>query len=137
MITPDSTFLEGTTVFYRNGTYYFMWSEDDTRSENYRVRYGVSDSPVGKITVPVNNLVIAKDTLTGIYATGHNSVIQVPGKDEWYIVYHRFNYPNGISMGRSAGYNREVCIDKIEFNADGSIQQIKPTHAGIKPLIKY
>ena len=137
VITPDSTFREGTTVFYRNGTYYFMWSEDDTRSENYRVRYGTSDSPTGKITIPANNLVIAKDTVAGIYATGHNSVIQVPGKDEWYIVYHRFNYPNGISMGRSAGYNREVCIDKMQFNTDGSVKQIKPTHAGIKPPIKY
>ena len=99
VITPDSTFREGTHILYRNGIYYFMWSEDDTRSENYRVRYGTSDSPTGKINVPANNLVIAKDVASGIYATGHHSVIQVPGKDEWYIVYHRFNYPNDINMG--------------------------------------
>ncbi len=109
-----------------------MWSEDDTRSENYRVRYGTSDSPTGEIKVPVNNLVIAKDVASGIYATGHHSVIQVPNKDEWYIVYHRFNYPNGITMGRAAGYNREVCIDKLEFNPDGSIKQVMPTHKGIR-----
>ncbi len=135
IITPtDKTFREGTTVFYRNGQYYFMWSEDDTRSENYRVRYGTSSSPLGPISIPVNNLVIAKDSTTGIYGTGHNSILQVPGKDEWYIVYHRFNYPNGINMGRAAGYNREVCIDKLEFNADGSIKKVQPTHKGIKPL---
>ncbi|MFC0772372.1 family 43 glycosylhydrolase [Terrimonas alba] len=130
VITPDSTFREGTHVLYRNGIYYFMWSEDDTRSENYRVRYGTTASPTGKINVPANNLVIAKDVASGIYATGHHSVIQVPGKDEWYIVYHRFNYPNGINMGEAAGYNREVCIDKLEFNTDGSIKQIIPTHKG-------
>lgn len=134
VITPDNTFREGTTVFFRNGKYYFLWSEDDTRSENYKVRYGTSDSPMGKINIPQNNLVIAKDKEAGIYATGHNSVIQIPGKDEWYIVYHRFNYPKGITMGESAGYNREVCIDKLEFNYDGSIKQATPTHQGIKEI---
>jgi arabinoxylan arabinofuranohydrolase len=135
IITPDKTFREGTTVFYRNGKYYFLWSEDDTRSENYRVRYGVADGPTGKIAIPANNLVLAKDTATGIYATGHNSIIQVPGKDEWYIVYHRFNYPNGITMGRAAGYNREVCIDRLTFDADGNIISVKPTHEGIKRVM--
>jgi arabinoxylan arabinofuranohydrolase len=135
VLTPDATFREGTHVFYRNGRYYFLWSEDDTRSENYRVRYGTSDSPLGKITVPSDNLVIAKDTTAGIYATGHNSTIQIPGKDEWYIVYHRFTYPNGIKMGGAAGYNREVCIDKMDFNADGSIKPVRPTHEGVKPVV--
>ena len=134
ILKPDATFREGTHVLYRNGIYYFMWSEDDTRSEDYRVRYGTSDSPLGNITIPKNNMVIAKDKAKGIYATGHNSTIQIPGKDEWYLVYHRFNYPNGINMGRAAGYNREVCIDKLEFNADGSIKQVIPTHEGIKPI---
>jgi len=131
ILTPDSTFREGTHVFYRNGVYYFSWSEDDTRSENYRVRYAMSNSPMGPLQIPQNNLVIAKDKEAGIYGTGHHSTIQIPGKDEWYIVYHRFNYPQGIKMGDAAGYNREVCIDKMEFNADGTIKQVKPTHEGI------
>lgn len=136
VMTPDNTFREGTTVFVRNGKYYFLWSDDDTRSENYKVRYGTSDSPTGKINIPQNNLVIAKDKEAGIYATGHNSVIQIPGKDEWYIVYHRFNYPKGITMGDAAGFNREVCIDKMEFDQEGNIKQVKPTHQGIKPVVK-
>lgn len=135
LLKPDTTFREGTHVFYRNGTYYFTWSENDTRDPDYRVRYGTADGPLGKINIPENNIVIAKDTTEGIYATGHHSTIQLPGKDEWYIVYHRFTYPNGINMGRAAGYNREVCIDKLEFNSDGSIKQAKPTHAGIKPVV--
>lgn len=134
IITPDKSFREGAYVVYRKGVYYFMWSEDDTRSENYKVRYGTSDSPLGKITIPENNLVIVKDKDAGIYGTGHHSVIQIPGKDEWYLVYHRFNYPKGITMGSAAGYNREVCIDRMEFNKDGSIKQVKPTHQGIKPV---
>lgn len=127
VMTPDQTFREGVEVFYRNGLYYFLWSEDDTRSVNYRVRYAYSKSPIGPLTIPENNLILAKDEANGIYGTGHNSVIQVPNKDEWYIVYHRFNRPNGIKMGDVAGFHREVCIDKMEFNADGTIKRVIPT----------
>ncbi|SFH34405.1 family 43 glycosylhydrolase [Pedobacter insulae] len=134
ILTPTPSYNEGTHVFYRKGTYYFLWSENDTRSEDYQVRYGTSSSPLGPINVPANNLVLAKNREIGIFGTGHHSVIQIPGKDEWYIVYHRFSYPNGIKMGRAAGYNREVCIDKLEFNSDGSIKLVIPTHKGIKPI---
>ncbi|NLB42397.1 MAG: family 43 glycosylhydrolase, partial [Clostridiales bacterium] len=127
VLTPDKTFREGIYVIYRKGTYYFLWSEDDTRSENYRVRYGTSKSPLGPIEIPENNLILEKDPSKGIYGTGHNSVLQIPDTDEWYIVYHRFNRPNGIKMGESAGFHREVCIDKMEFNDDGSIKKVIPT----------
>jgi arabinoxylan arabinofuranohydrolase len=127
IITPPKTFREGVYVFYRNGLYYFLWSENDTRDEDYRVRYGTSKSPTGPLDIPDNNLILSKRAELGIYGTGHNSVLQVPGKDEWYIVYHRFSRPNGISMGRAAGFHREVCIDKMEFNADGSIKVVTPT----------
>ncbi|KQB42893.1 Beta-xylosidase [Flavobacterium daejeonense] len=136
VLKPDGTFREGTEVFYRKGKYYFLWSQDDTRSENYRVRYATSDSPLGNFTIPENNLVIAKDPSQGIYGTGHNSVIQIPGTDEWYIVYHRFTVPKGIEMGRSAGYNREVCIDRMYFDEAGNIIEVKPTLEGIQPLKK-
>ena len=136
VLKPDGTFREGTEVFYRKGKYYFLWSQDDTRSENYRVRYATSDSPLGAFTIPENNLVIAKDPSQGIYGTGHNSVIQIPGTDEWYIVYHRFTVPKGIEMGRSAGYNREVCIDRMYFDEAGNIIEVKPTLEGIQPLKK-
>jgi GH43 family beta-xylosidase len=134
-MTPDKTFREGITVFFREGRYYFLWSEDDTRSENYRVRYATAASPLGPLEIPKDNLVIAKDPAAGIYATGHNSVIQIPGRDEWYIVYHRFNYPRGIGMGRDAGYHREVCIDRMEFAPGGAIRRVTPTHAGIRPVL--
>jgi arabinoxylan arabinofuranohydrolase len=134
VMTPDATFREGIEVFYRNGLYYFLWSENDTRDEDYRVRYATSDSPIGKLNIPEDNLVIAKDPDQGIYGTGHNSVIQIPGTDEWYIVYHRFTRPRGITMGRSAGYHREVCIDRMEFNEDGSIRRVTPSLKGIEPL---
>ena len=133
----DNTFREGTSVIFRNGVYYFMWSEDDTRSPNYKVRYATSDSPLGTLSIPENNIVIQRDPVTNIFATGHNSVIQIPGKDEWYLVYHRFTYPKGVDMPRgSGGFHREVCIDKLEFDANGNMLEVKPTFKGIKPVIK-
>lgn len=134
IIQVDNTYREGTYVMYRNGQYYFLWSEDDTRSPNYKVRYGVAKSPLGPIEIPKNNIVIQGNPAEGIYATGHNSVLQIPNKDEWYIVYHRFSYPTGIKMGDAGGFHREVCIDKLEFNQDGTIKQVLPTHLGIKAI---
>lgn len=127
ILKTDKTFREGTYVFFRKGIYYFLWSEEDTRSENYRVRYGTSYSPIGPISISDNNLILQKDPSNGIYGTGHNSVLQIPGKDEWYVVYHRFSYPDGIKMGDAAGFNREVCIDRIYFDDKGNILPVKPT----------
>jgi len=127
VLTPNRTYREAPEIFYRNGLYYFLWSENDTRSEDYRVRYATSKSPIGPLDIPQNNLVISKNPDKGIYGTGHNSVLKVNGKDEWYIVYHRFRRPNAIKMGWSAGYHREVCIDKLEFGEDGSIKESLPS----------
>jgi arabinoxylan arabinofuranohydrolase len=127
VMTPDSSFREAIYVFFRKGLYYFLWSEDDTRSENYRVRYATSTSPMGPLNIPKDNLILVKDPSQGIYGTGHNSVLQIPGKDEWYMVYHRFSKPNGILMGDPAGFHREVAMDRMEFNADGSIKPVVVT----------
>ncbi len=128
------SFREGSHVLYRNGKYYMMWSIDDTRSPNYSVGYGFMTSPLSDVTVPENFVILKKDEKKGIYGTGHHSSIQIPGKDEFYIVYHRFNYPNGIKMGDAAGFHREVCIDKLEFAPDATILPIAPTHEGIEPV---
>ncbi|MER2491752.1 family 43 glycosylhydrolase [Catenovulum sediminis] len=133
VMTPDASFMEGVEIFYRNGKYYFLWSENDTRDENYRVRWAMADSPLGPLTIPEQNWVITKDPEQAIFATGHNSVINILGTDEWFIVYHRFTRPHGISMGRSAGYHREVSIDKLSFDASGNIIQVMPTLEGISP----
>lgn len=128
----EYNYNEGTYVFFRNGKYYFMWSENDTRSTYYRVRYLISDSPVefvrdGKPAKTERTIVISQDPSKQIFGTGHHAIIQKPDTDEWYIVYHRFARPDGVKMGWSAGYNREVCIDKIEFNEDGTIKAVRPS----------
>ena len=57
---------------------------------------------------------------------GHHSVFNVPGTDEWYIVYHRRPVPN---EGRD---HRVICIDRMYFNPDGSIKDVKITFEGVE-----
>ncbi|MEU3783004.1 family 43 glycosylhydrolase [Streptomyces sp900129855] len=124
-ITP-SGYNEGTFVVKRKGTYYFMWSENDTRDENYRVAYATGPSPTGPWTK--RGVILEKDTSLGILGTGHHSVVQVPGTDDWYIAYHRFAIPGGDGM------HRETTIDKLEFDADGLIKKVVPTLTSIDPV---
>lgn len=125
-------FREGAYVFYRKGTYYFMWSVDDTGSPNYHVCYGTAKSPLGPITIDENNyMVIKQKPEDKIYGTAHNSVLQIPGKDEWYIVYHRIN-KNFVH--HEPGIHREVCIDRMTFDKQGRIIPVIPTLDGPAPL---
>jgi len=113
-------FREGSVAFKRNGKYYYMWSENDTRSEDYDVAYGIGDSAMGPFTKAAVNPILKKDTAQGILGTGHNSVLALANGD-YYIAYHRFAIPNGD------GTHREVCLDRLEFNADGTIAPVKTT----------
>jgi beta-xylosidase len=125
-ITPPG-FNEGSVMFKRGGTYYFMWSEHDTRSVTYQVAYGRAQSPLG----PFNRIgvILQEDPALGILATGHNSILSIPGRDEHYMVYHRFAIPGGD------GYHREVCIDPMSFNSDGTIVPVKPTVRGLQVAV--
>lgn len=120
----DYAYREAPYVFYRGDLYYFMWSVDDTGSANYHVAYGTSKSPLGPIEVAREPVVLRQDPQHEIYGTAHNSVIQKPGTDEWYIVYHRINKDY---INNEPGTHREVCIDRMEFNADGTIRRVVPT----------
>ena len=118
-ITIDG-FREASVAFKRNGKYYFMYSVGDTRDATYNVAYGIGSSPMGPFTKPAVNPVLVKDDARGILGTGHNSVLAMPNGD-YYIAYHRFAIPNGD------GTHREVCLDKLEFNADGTILPVQTT----------
>ena len=125
-LTGLTNFREGMFMNKRAGKYYLSWSIDDTRSENYRVGYAIGDSPTGPF---VNKgEILTKDASLGILGTGHHSIIQVPGTDDWYIAYHRFGMPGGD------GTHRETTIDRLYFNEDGSIKKVVPTLESVDPL---
>ena len=119
----DYEYREAPYVFYRKGIYYFMWSVDDTGSANYHVVYGTSDSPLGKIKVASDPIVTVQNPEKEIYGPAHNAVICKPGTDEWYIVYHRIN-KNYLARDKGPGVHREVCIDRLEFNEDGTVRRV-------------
>lgn len=108
-ITPKG-YNEGAFVFKRNGIYYLMWSEHDTRDPRYSVAYGTSDSPLGPFRKAEGDPILRQKGI--VRGAGHHSVVKAPDKDEWYIVYHRFRIPDGN------GYNRETCISPMRFDGD-------------------
>ena len=126
-------FRDAPYVFYRKGTYYFLWSVDDTGSPNYHVCYGTAKSPLGPIQVAKEPTILKQVPELEIYGTAHNSVLQIPGKDEWYIVYHRIN-KHFIERDKGPGVHREVCIDRMTFDKKGNIIPVTPTLNGPEPL---
>lgn len=122
----DYAYREGTHVFYRKGIYYFTWSVDDTGSPNYHVAYGTAQSPLGPIQVAQQPIVLAQDPEQEIYGPAHHSVVCKPDSDEWYIVYHRI-HPQYVAPSKGPGVHREVCMDRLEFRADGTICRVRPT----------
>ena len=118
-------FREGIFVNYRNGLFHLTYSIDDTGSENYRVGYATSDSVHGPWTY--RGIILQKDVSQGILATGHSSIINVPGTDDWYIAYHRFHIPDGD------GTHRETTIDRLYFDNDGFIIPVIPTLSSVPP----
>jgi beta-xylosidase len=116
-------FREGLFINYRNGTFHLTYSIDDTGSENYRVGYATSSSVHGPWTY--RGVLLEKDTAKGILGTGHNSIVQVPCTDEWYIAYHRFAIPGG------GGTRRETVVDRVYFDGEGVMESVVPTLEGV------
>jgi beta-xylosidase len=123
-ITPQG-YVEGPFLFIRNGKYVFMWSEGGWTGPSYRVAYAIGDSPFGPFERIAEVLKQDPAIATG---AGHHSVLQIPGTDEYYAVYHR--RPRGETDGNA----RVTCIDRMTFDANGRIQPIRITQEGVPPL---
>lgn len=121
-VTPDR-YVEGPTMFIKDGKYYFMWSEGGWTGPDYCVAYAIADNPLG----PFNRIgtILQQDPEVGTGA-GHHSVIHNEKTDDWYIIYHR--HP----LGSTDGNDREVCIDKMYFDENGYIKPVKITFEGVE-----
>jgi len=114
-ITPEG-YVEGPFMLYRDGKYYFMWSEGTWTRDDYRVAYGVSDSPFGPFQR--EETILQTDAAIGTGA-GHHSVVQDPRTGAYLIIYHR--HP----LGNTDGNHRVVCIDPLVFTPDGRIAPVQ------------
>lgn len=125
-ITPEG-YVEGPVIFRKDDIYYMMWSEGGWTNESYRVAYGTSENVAGPYAR--HSIVLKKDPEIATGA-GHHSVLQIPGTDDWYIVYHRRPIPN---RGRD---HRVTCIDRLYFDEAGNILPVHMTNKGVmkRPL---
>ena len=125
-ITPDH-YVEGPCMFKRNGIYYFMWAEGGWTGPDYSVAYAMSDSPIGPFKRVGKILQQDPAIATG---AGHHGFLQIPGSDEWYIVYHR------RPLNETDANHRVVCMDRMLFDEEGRIQPVQMTHEGVtaRPL---
>jgi beta-xylosidase len=122
-ITPEH-YVEGPFVIKRRGVYYFMWSEGSWENATYGVAYAKSTSPTGPF-VRVGKILETDPAIAN--GPGHHSVLQIPGTDDWYIVYHR--HP----LGTTGANQRVLAIDRMNFDAKGNIVPIKMTADGPGP----
>ena len=122
-ITPPG-YVEGSFMVEREGVYYLMWSEGGWTGPDYRVAYAMGPSPTGPFE-PKG--VILEQDFSIARGAGHHSVVNVPGTDDWYIAYHR------RPLGDDKGEHRQIAIDRMHFNEDGTIAPVKMTNEGVKP----
>ncbi len=119
-ITPKN-YVEGPFMLKRKGVYYFMWSEGDWGDASYGVAYAKGSSPQGPFVRAGKILSTDAAVANG---PGHHSVVNIPGTDDWYIVYHR--HP----LGTTSSNERVMAIDRMIFDANGNIEPVKLTQAG-------
>lgn len=122
-------------------TYYYTYSIDDTNSPEYSVGYATAPKLEGDGTQwTYRGVILKKDAAKGILGTAHQSVLQVPGTDDWYMAYHAFlpdeMRPRGYDSTHgnkqiATGNKREVRIARMTYTEPTQAQ----TDAGEVPLI--
>jgi len=128
---PRAGLQEGPFAFERDGKYYltYPWVRFNKGDKNEKgevldnpteaLVYAMSDSPMGPYEYKG---LIMKESPTGCW-TNHHSIVQFKG--EWYLFYHHNDYSPNFDK------NRSIRIDKLTFNADGTINEVKPTLRGV------
>ena len=123
--TEAVDFFEAPFVLKRNGIYYFMYSSGSCHDHTYRVQYATSDHPLGPYEY--KGCILETNEDGTVHSPGHHSILKEG--DDYYIVYHRHDNPHS-----NRGFHRQLCMDKMEFAADGSIRKVIPTHKGVGAL---
>ena len=108
---------EGPFAFEYNGNYYLTYPY--VRENTEVLGYAMSKNPMGPYEY--KGLIMAEHD-NGCW-TNHHSIINYKG--QWYLFYHRNWFSPRDDKRRSA------CIEKLFFNPDGTIQEVKPTMRGV------
>lgn len=111
-------FHEGSWVFKRKGIYYFVYTSLSDKAEATTIAYSTSKNPLGPFIY--GGVIIDNTGCDPCSWNNHGSVAQYQG--QWYIFYHRSTHASNMM--------RKACVEKISFNADGSIPQVEMTSQG-------
>lgn len=105
-------FHEAAWVHKRNGVYYLSYADNHTENGEgaNRMLYATSDAPLGPWTY--RGVVLEP---TGC-DTNHGSIVEYKG--EWFLFYH------DCRLSRQ-GNLRSINVDRLYYNADGTIQPVK------------
>ena len=117
-------FKEGPFAFRRGDWYYltFPWvrgSKENGANPTETLAYAMSKSPLGPWDF--KGLIMAEHA-NGCW-TNHHSIVNYRG--QWYLFYHH----NPLSPRDDK--RRSVQIEKLYFNADGTIREVKETMRGV------
>jgi hypothetical protein len=122
--TKRRGYSEGPFLFKRKGIYYYLYTLEG--HENYKYAYIMSrTSPMGPWEEPEEDIISKTDHEQKIFGPGHGCFFNLKGSEQWYFAY--------LEYGRG-GTNRQVWVDKMDFNADGTIQPVKLTLQGVGAL---
>jgi len=128
--TIAKDFFEAPFMFKRKGLYYLTYSSGRCEDDTYRVQYAVSKTgPMGPFVYGENNPILSTSSDGTIHGPGHQSVLQEG--DDCYLIYHRHNNPHS-----GGGYHRQVAADQLQFDDQGNIEKLVPTHKGLGFLAK-
>ena len=108
---------EGPFAFEHNGNYYLTYPY--VRENTEVLGYAMSKNPMGPYEYKG---LIMQEHENGCW-TNHHSIVNFKG--QWYLFYHHNDFSPRDDKRRS------VCIEKLFFNADGTIQEVKPTMRGV------
>ena len=108
---------EGPFAFEYNGNYYLTYPY--VRENTEVLGYAMSKNPMGPYEYKG---IIMAEHANGCW-TNHHSIINYKG--EWYLFYHHNAFSPRDDKRRSAQ------IDKLYFNPDGTIQEVKETMRGV------
>ncbi|MBC2604755.1 family 43 glycosylhydrolase [Pelagicoccus albus] len=124
-ITPEHYF-EAPFMLKREGRYYLMYSDGKTTEDSYQVHYAIGNSPLGPFEEASNSPILVSDHEKNVLSPGHHSVFEFEGQH--YILYHRHNIP-------FEPVRRQVCVDQLDFDDNGLIRKIDPSHEGPALLV--
>lgn len=110
----DFNFTEAPWIHEYNGNFYLSYATGFPE----KIAYAMSKDIEG----PYQYKGILNE-VAGNSNTNHQSIVKF--KDNWYFIYH-----NGALQNDGSSTSRSVCIDKLPYNADGTIKRISMTTEG-------